>query len=488
MTFPSRTFPDASGSPVQGTRSSRQAPSAYLLPSVVVTVVMFLAVAAVAVVVSAQPAQAQGFFWGNDDQQQLELFVDSRGRRFLVDPYSGEVFGRANRHARFTRRDKIRAQREFRSSMRNTPDRDQYDDDGFEQEFTGSRRQRRNQALARRDYEAPFDQGHDLRPGETRRFNQNRDGRRSKPRQLASLPVEREPIVRPVVPRGMSKPKYSARQIAELQVVLDRAGFSPGVIDGRWGSNVARAAHSWKQAKKNRGNLANAKTLQQLVQNSGGAVFKRYTITRADLGGPFVAAIPVDYAQKARLKTLAFTSVEEMLAERFHMSLAYLQQLNPDADFRRAGTAITVIAPGQEVRSKVHYLVADKAQKQVRAFDRNGNLVSSYPATIGSASTPSPSGTHTIDRIARNPEYTYNPEKNFQQGENNRILRIAPGPNGPVGSVWIALSKPSYGIHGTPNPRAIGKTNSHGCIRLTNWDAQELAALVRPGVTVEFVE
>ena len=90
MTFPSRTFPDASGSPVQGTRSSRQAPSAYLLPSVVVTVVMFLAVAAVAVVVSAQPAQAQGFFWGNDDQQQLELFVDSRGRRFLVDP---EVFG-----------------------------------------------------------------------------------------------------------------------------------------------------------------------------------------------------------------------------------------------------------------------------------------------------------------------------------------------------------------------------------------------------------
>ncbi|MGI9363983.1 MAG: L,D-transpeptidase, partial [Rhizobiaceae bacterium] len=96
--------------------------------------------------------------------------------------------------------------------------------------------------------------------------------------------------------------------------------------------------------------------------------------------------------------------------------------------------------------------------------------------------------THSIDRIALNPEYTYNPHKNFKQGNNNRILRIPPGPNGPVGSVWIALSKPTYGIHGTPNPSKIGKTSSNGCIRLTNWDAEELASLVREGVTVRFVE
>ncbi|MDP3897456.1 MAG: L,D-transpeptidase, partial [Mesorhizobium sp.] len=130
----------------------------------------------------------------------------------------------------------------------------------------------------------------------------------------------------------------------------------------------------------------------------------------------------------------------------------------------------------------------DKAQKQVLAYDAYDKLVAAYPATIGSADTPSPTGTHAISRIALNPNYTYNPKINFKQGENDKVLRIPPGPNGPVGSVWIALSKPTYGIHGTPEPSKIGKTNSHGCVRLTNWDAQELAKLVSKGVTVEFIE
>lgn len=137
-------------------------------------------------------------------------------------------------------------------------------------------------------------------------------------------------------------------------------------------------------------------------------------------------------------------------------------------------------------REKVAHIVADKSAKQVRAFDASGNLVVAYPATIGSQATPSPTGTHTVERIALDPEYTYNPKINFQQGNNDRVLRIPPGPNGPVGSVWIALSKPTYGIHGTPEPSKIGKTYSNGCIRLTNWDAQELAKLVSKGVTVEF--
>ena len=142
-------------------------------------------------------------------------------------------------------------------------------------------------------------------------------------------------------------------------MVLDREGFSPGVIDGRWGSNVARAAVSWKQAKKSKVDLGNPEDLKQLIKSSGGEVFTRYTIRSADVTGPFVAKIPVDYAEKARLKAMSYTSVEELLAERFHMSQAFLQQLNPDADFNRPGTAITVIAPGNSVRSKVHYLVAD---------------------------------------------------------------------------------------------------------------------------------
>ena len=114
--------------------------------------------------------------------------------------------------------------------------------------------------------------------------------------------------------------------------------------------------------------------------------------------------------------------------------------------------------------------------------------MAAYPATIGSSDTPSPSGTHTVARVVLNPDYTYNPNINFKQGDNHEILKIPPGPNGPVGIVWIALSKPTYGIHGTPDPSKIGKTESHGCVRLTNWDAQELARVVKPGVVVEFAD
>ena len=133
-------------------------------------------------------------------------------------------------------------------------------------------------------------------------------------------------------------------------------------------------------------------------------------------------------------------------------------------------------------------ILADKGRKQVLAYDANGILIAAYPASIGSADTPSPSGTVTVERIALNPGYTYNPKINFQQGTNNKVLTLQPGPNGPVGTVWIALSKPTYGIHGTPEPSKIGRTQSHGCIRLTNWDATELAKMVKPGVTVEFID
>jgi lipoprotein-anchoring transpeptidase ErfK/SrfK len=188
------------------------------------------------------------------------------------------------------------------------------------------------------------------------------------------------------------------------------------------------------------------------------------------------------------MERLSFTSVPEMLAERFHMDEKYLRALNPGVAFDRPGARIRVINPGAAKAGEVERIVADKGRKQVGAYDGRGRLVVAYPATIGSAATPSPTGTHTVERIALNPEYTYNPRINFQQGNNTSVLRIPPGPNGPVGTVWIALSKPTYGIHGTPEPSKIGKTESNGCIRLTNWDAQELAKMVKKGVTVEFVE
>lgn len=282
--------------------------------------------------------------------------------------------------------------------------------------------------------------------------------------------------------------KRSMYEIAALQVFLDREGISPGVIDGKMGSNVTKAIAAWQDMTGETLDPNNSEDIMERLRLSGGLPIVNYTISAADAAGPFVASIPDDYSEKAQLPAMSFTSTSEALAEKFHMDEDWLKSLNPDADFSIPGTVIKVIDPGQYKAGSVARIVADKGKKQVFAYDEAGQLVSAYPATIGSSDTPSPVGTHTVERIALNPGYTYNPKINFKQGSNDRILQIPPGPNGPVGTVWIALSKPTYGIHGTPEPSRIGKTNSHGCIRLTNWDATELAKMVKPGVVVEFVE
>ena len=312
-----------------------------------------------------------------------------------------------------------------------------------------------------------------------------------------SAPVYREPLPEPLPGERLSPSDPAAMptiggkasiDIAKLQVALDRAGASPGVIDGRMGDNVSKALAAYNELTGDSLRQSDLAAIDAVLAETGGPAFTEYTITPEDAAGPYVASIPADYGEKAQLERMSYTSTLEMLSERFHMSEAYLAEINPGANFNRAGTLIKVANPGTPVRQAVASIVADKGRKQVRAYDATGRLVVAYPATIGSSDTPSPSGTVTVERIALNPEYTYNPKINFKQGENHNILRIPPGPNGPVGSVWIALSKPTYGIHGTPEPSKIGKTNSYGCVRLTNWDAEELAKLVKVGVSVEFID
>ncbi|MCZ8178093.1 MAG: L,D-transpeptidase [Rhizobium sp.] len=293
---------------------------------------------------------------------------------------------------------------------------------------------------------------------------------------------------RMVTPEIPVKSDLSRLEITALQVFLDREGISPGVIDGKMGQNVNKAIVAWEQMTGETLDPNNADDILERLRLSGGLAIKNYTITAGDAAGPFVASIPDDYAHKAQLPAMAYTSTAEMLAERFHMDEAYLRELNPGVDFSIPGTTIKVVEPGPPKKGNVARIVANKGLKQVFAYGEDGSLIAAYPASIGSADTPSPTGTVTIDRIALNPGYTYNPKINFQQGNNTQILQIPPGPNGPVGTVWLALSKPTYGIHGTPEPSKIGRTQSHGCIRLTNWDATELAKMVKPGVTVEFVE
>ncbi len=308
--------------------------------------------------------------------------------------------------------------------------------------------------------------------------------------QEASIEPDQQ---QPVEPLHQQKPiivvtKKPQAEITALQVFLDREGISPGVIDGHLGDNVNKAIAAWQEMTGETLDPNNSEDIMQRLTYSGGLPIVDYTITAADAAGPYVASIPEDYAHKAQLPAMSYTSVTEKLAEQFHMDEAYLKALNPNADFSIPGTTIKVVNPGPAKVGQVTRIVADKARKQVFAYDAEGKLVSAYPATIGSSDTPSPSGTHTVERIALDPGYTYNPKINFTQGNNTQILQIPPGPNGPVGTVWIALSKPTYGIHGTPDPSKIGKTNSHGCVRLTNWDATELAKMVKPGTVVEFVE
>jgi lipoprotein-anchoring transpeptidase ErfK/SrfK len=296
---------------------------------------------------------------------------------------------------------------------------------------------------------------------------------------------EQRPDPDPVITLNGKKSRF---EITALQVFLDREGASPGVIDGKMGLNVSKAIIAYEKITGERLDPNNSEDILTRLGLNGGLPVMNYTITSADAAGPYVAQIPEDYSVKATLPAMSYTSVTEALGERFHMDEDYLKELNPGVDFTMPGSVIKVINPGAVRKGNVARIIADKARKQVFAYDDSGALIAAYPASIGSNDTPSPSGIHLVDRVALDPNYTYNPKINFQQGQNTKILTIPPGPNGPVGTVWIALDKPTYGIHGTPDPSRIGKTQSHGCIRLTNWDATELAKMVKPGVTVEFID
>jgi lipoprotein-anchoring transpeptidase ErfK/SrfK len=273
--------------------------------------------------------------------------------------------------------------------------------------------------------------------------------------------------------------------VLKLQILLDRANFSPGPVDGEEGKNTAIALRAFETAA---GLPADGKIDSEAwrkLQN-GEDVLAIYTITGDDVKGPFVDSIPDDYSAMAKMKALSYMSPAELLSEKFHMDTELLKTLNPEADFGKAGEEIVVANIGQPAKRKVNRIEVDKAQALVRAYSDN-ELVSAYPATIGSGSTPSPSGKMEVEGVARNPEYNYDPER-LGSKHGNKLLVIPPGPNGPVGTVWIELTKETYGIHGTSTPDAIGREESSGCVRLTNWDAEELAAMVKPGTKVTFLE
>jgi lipoprotein-anchoring transpeptidase ErfK/SrfK len=285
-----------------------------------------------------------------------------------------------------------------------------------------------------------------------------------------------DPATASLVARGRS-----GSAVLRAQVLLDRARFSPGEIDGSCGSNVEKAIEGFQKSRGVEPSGVVDPATWKLLNADSEPVLVRYKITDQDVAGPFLP-IPEDMMEKSALPALGYSSALEELSENFHSSPKLLTKLNPGKSFDKAGEEIVVPSVRSSAPPKIAKVVVDESDKTVSAFDAGDKLVAQYPATTGSEHDPLPVGNWKINGVSKNPSFHYNPELFWDAEAKDEKATIKPGPNNPVGVVWIDLSKPHYGIHGTPEPSTIGKTQSHGCIRLTNWDAAELAQMVSPGL------
>ena len=295
-----------------------------------------------------------------------------------------------------------------------------------------------------------------------------------------------------------------------VQVILDHLGFSPGVIDGRDGKSLAAALKGFQEAQNlPKTGKVDAATLRGLYPYRALRPTRTLALSAEMLAGPFVNPLPKDPQAQAKLPTLGYRSQMEKLAEMFHTTPQVLLALNIPTT--RLSVGSKVVFPGVAPASLAYdaklpedwrrtllslnvdatqpegaKIVVDKSDDVLRVLDKEGKLVGQFQATMGSTHDPLPIGTWTIKGASYNPPFYYNPDLFWDAKSSAKEAKLPPGPNGPVGVIWLDLSKPHYGIHGTPSPETIGRAESHGCIRLTNWDAARLSLMVKPGTPAVF--
>jgi len=279
---------------------------------------------------------------------------------------------------------------------------------------------------------------------------------------------------------GEIRPGSSDPRVVRAQILLDRARFSPGQIDGRYGGDLGIAVQGYQEVHELIPDGIVGKQMWQELNEDKRPLLKTYTITAADLKGPF-APIPTDVKEQARMKWMGYESAAEELAEKFHVSPRLLAELNPGRNLEKAGTVIVVPAIQRGPPARAVRVVVSKSKRTVTAYGAGDKTLAQYPATLGGEHDPLPIGDWKITSVQHNPWFNYDPVHFWNASPADAAAKLAPGPRNPAGVVWMGLSKEHYGIHGTPDPGRIRHGESYGCIRLTNWDAADLSHMVVRG-------